>query len=402
MKTLQVVGNSSYGGAGYLLIKWCEYLINQHHCKVDVLATDHSVVDKIKAIPGVRIIDHIHIPRDIEPWPDIKAFSALLSLIGKGQYDVVHTYTATPGFLGRLAARLLQVPVIVHHQAAWAVSEFSAPLKKLGFAPLEFIISLFSTRLICVSHAISQQADLFHTAPRRKLVTICNGIDPTPFLRIDRGKARNELREELGLPGSHLLIGSTGRLAPLKDNETLIRAMAVIKSLFPDLPFTLLLAGDGPDREKLESLVDSLELHKEVRLLGFYDAIPHFLGGLDVYVTLTHREGLSISLLEAMAAGLPIVSSAIPPNQELIEHGVSGLTVPLQDPEEAAAAIARLVREPELANTCGHNAQQRVLKDYTIERMFQQTWQLYVDLRQGKRPFPVSAEVYAGHEPALR
>jgi len=357
---------------------------------VDVLSTDPTTIQKLREIPGVQVIDSIRIPRDIALIADLRAFFQLLSYLHKKQYEVIHTYTSTPGFLGRITARLTGTPVIVHHQTGWAV-EFASPLERMLYTPLLYLAALASTKAICVSHAIAQQARQFHVAPQHKLVTICNGIDPQPLISAAQNGAGSALRHELGIPAHYLLIGSTGRLAPSKENDTLIQAMVSLKSLIPNVPFVLLLAGDGPDRQKLEDLIHSLGLNERVRLLGFRRDIPAFLAGLDIFVIPSRWEGLSISLLEAMAAGRPIVTTSILPNAELIEHEVTGLLVPIRSPEQTAQAIARFVQEPELAQHCASAARQRVLERYTIDRMFEETWDLYIDLLKEKQPEKVSA-----------
>jgi glycosyltransferase involved in cell wall biosynthesis len=385
-KCLQITGNSSYGGAGYLLLGWCRYLLARGW-QVDILATDPLWVSELKKIPGLRIIQDVFIPRDITPAQDLKAFVQLVSLMRRESYDVVHTYTATPGFLGRMAARFVGVPVILHHQAGWTVNEFSSWRKKVLYTPIEYLVTLASTKSICVSYAVEKQAHRFHIAPLSKLVIIRNGIEPQPYIAATQdNNAREALRQELGFADHHLLIGNTGRLSPQKNNGALIQAMAPLKSLMPDVPFTLLLAGDGPDQAKLEELIRSMAIGEQVRLLGFRRDISTFLAGIDIFVSPSLWEGLSISLLEAMSAAKPIVTTSVLPNAELIEHQVTGLLVPPQAPEQIAQAIARFVNEPGLAQSCGIAARQRVLEDYSMDRMFQETWDLYIDLLSEKQP----------------
>lgn len=378
-KTLQVIGASSYGGASYLVIKWCHFLVDQGW-QVDVLATDQVFVQELKGIAGIRVWQHIVIPRDIEPYQDLQAFHQLVSLIGCEKYDVVHTYTATPGFIGRIASRLVGVPVILHHQAGWNVTEFSRTLERLIYTPLEYLATLASTKSICVSQAVAQQAQQLRIAPVSRLVTICNGIDPRPFILEMKDQSREAVRAELDIPQEQVLLGSTGRLAPQKDIGTLIRSMVFLRSLLSWIPITLLLIGDGPDRQSLEDLVHSLDLDDHVQFLGFRKDIARILASLDVFVSPSLREGLSISLLEAMAAARPIVATSILPNAELIEHEVTGLLVSPRQAELMAHAIARFVNDPDLAQRCGAAALQRVLERYTIERMFAETRALYDSL----------------------
>ncbi len=383
-KSLQLSGHSSYGGGDYLLLRWCDFLL-RHGWQVDVLASDPTVVAELRKIQGVRVWDQILIPRDIAPMGDWRALRQVIGLLRREQYDVVHTYTAVPGFLGRVAARYVGTPVILHHQAGWTVTEFSTAWERAFYTPLEYLATAISSRSICVSHAVARQARELRIAPLGKLVTICNGIEPQPLIAATRNGAGEAVRRELGIPAGHLVIGNTGRLAPQKDNATLIRAMASLRALMADMPFSLLLAGDGPERPQLEGLARSLQLGERVRFLGFRRDIPAFIAALDVFASPSLWEGLSISLLEAMVAARPIVATAIQPNAELIEHEATGLLVTPRAPDEIAQAIVRFVREPDLARRCAAAARERVLERYTIDRMLQETLDLYLSLLEAKR-----------------
>lgn len=380
-RTLQIVGDSSYGGGTYLLLRWCAYLVSRRW-DVDVLATDPIVIAELEKIEHVRVIKQILIPREITPFQDLSAFFSLTNWLNQEKYDVVHTYTATPSFLGRVAARFTGVPVIVHHQAGWTVTDFSSTMERLVFTPLEYVATMMSTRGICVSHAIKQQAAQLHIAPLRKLVTICNGIDPQPFIAASQNRAN--VRSMLRIPDGCLVIGSTGRLSPQKDIASLISGAALLRGIIPDLNFLVLLAGEGPELHKLEALTRELNLSEHVRFLGFWRQIPEFLVALDVFVSPSLREGLSISILEAMSAAKPIVATSIAPNAELIQDGVTGLLTPVKSPGKIAEAITRFLREPVLAQKCATEARELVLKNYTLARMFQETWDLYLDLLRGK------------------
>jgi glycosyltransferase involved in cell wall biosynthesis len=373
VRTLQLVGDSKYGGATYLILEWCKYLI-AHSCHVDVLSTDTLTVELLHKIPKVKVIDDIYIPREINAHADALAFLKLIELFAREKYDVVHTYTATPGMLGRIAARLSGTPAIFHHQAAWTVNETSSFFERLFYTPLEFLATMASTRGICVSNAVAKHAEDFCLAPRRKLVTIPNGIDPTRFLC---AADMDMLRRELNLDSNTLIIGTTARLAPDKDFPTLLRAVILLLNQLTDKPFVVLIIGDGPSRSEIEALAREIGVDDLIRFLGFRNNIPQLLCGVDIFVTTSLREGLSISLLEAMAAARPIIATSIPPNTELIGHEKTGLLVDARSPEQVASAIIRFVREPELALRCGSSAQELVLHEYTLSRMFEQTWNLY-------------------------
>ncbi len=393
-KTLQVSGDHPYGGGGYLFEKWCDYLLSKG-CRVDVVRTDAYSVERLKEMRGLNVIDEIWIPREIVPLQHARAFVQLLRLMHRGRYDVVHTYNATPGVLGRVAARLSGVPVILHHQAGWTIKEDSSPLERVLFTALEYLGALAGTGSICVSRAIAQQASELHTAPLARLVVIPNGIDPRPLASSDRSAARRALLARLGIPGDPFLIGNASRLVAEKGNDLLVRALVELQPLLGDTPYVLLLAGDGRARSTLAALASSLGVESRVRLLGFERDIPAFLAALDVFVTPSLREGLSIALLEAMAAGKPIVASAIPQNQEVIQHGVTGLLVPTRDAGAIAQAIARFTKSPELARACGEQARQRLLRDHTLERCLDATFELCQEQLQRRRRTPLRPGVPA-------
>jgi glycosyltransferase involved in cell wall biosynthesis len=187
-----------------------------------------------------------------------------------------------------------------------------------------------------------------------------------------------------------LAIGSTGRLCAQKDIATLIYGVAHLRKIQPDLKFLLLLAGHGPDLSKLRALTDELHMAEYIKFLGFLREIPNFLAALDIFISSSLKEGMSISILEAMAARKPIITTAIPPNAELIEDMVTGLLIPVKSPESVARSILKFVYKPDLAQKCAIEARAQVLKKYTINRMFHETWELYNNLLNCKNA-PISS-----------
>jgi glycosyltransferase involved in cell wall biosynthesis len=216
-----------------------------------------------------------------------------------------------------------------------------------------------------------------YLAPKRKLATIRNGVDCRAIVAALGDGSREAFRRETGIPQSAFVIGSSGRLARQKDNASLIRSMDSLRRALPTVTVVLALAGDGPESPRLLQLARELDLEGSVVFFGFRRDIPRFLASLDVFASLSLWEGLSISLLEAMAAAKPIVTTSIQPNAELIQHERTGLLVRPQSPEDAARALARYITDSELAESCGSGAQREVLDKYTISRMFRETMELY-------------------------
>lgn len=378
---LQILGDAKYGGSTYLALEWTRFLV-ERGCRVAVQTTDPQTIAAMRAIPGVRVITTISIPREVAPGADLRALAALIGLIRRERYTLVQTGMTTAGFVGRLAAWLARAPVIIQDAQGWPVTEYSSLGERVVYTPLSYLAGLLSTRVVCAGHGTARLAEQLHTCPQRRLTVIPNGIDPTPFLdpcQVAQGQA---LRHELGIADDWLVIGNANRLAPQKDNATLIRAMATLKALLPERQLRLLLAGDGPERLQLERLAADLGLDGQVRFLGFRHDIPALLAATDIFANTSLWEGLSISLLEAMAAARPIVTTSILPNAELISHEQTGLLAPPRDPAQVAMAIARFARDPALAASCAAAARRHALEHYTISRRIEQLWQLYLELHR--------------------
>jgi glycosyltransferase involved in cell wall biosynthesis len=374
-RTLQITGDSEYGGAAYLIVEWSKYLI-QRGWAVDVLTTNELFQKVLGEIGGVRVIDHISIPRGIRLKRQVAALIKTTRFMRRERYDVVQTYTANAGFVGRIAARIAGVSKIFHHQAGWPIYDASSAIAKRIYGLLEFSAALCGSKCICVSHSVRKEGRALLKIPDCRLVTICNGIDPERMIRrSDSAKAR--LKERYGIPPGHLVLGNTSRLAPQKDNATLIHAVRELVQPPAALDCTLLLAGRGPEEQELARLIQELDLTRNVTLCGHVEDIPNFVAGLDIFINPSLWEGLSISLLEAMAAEMPIITTAIGPNLELIRHRYTGLIVPPKSSTAISGAVRLFDSDRSLAESCAKTARMTVLKAYTIETMLSSTLRLY-------------------------
>ena len=384
MKTIQIVGDSKFGGATYLLLEWCRYLIDKG-VEVHALSADGPTVEQMGRIEGLRLISDVLIPREVSPGANMKAAFALRRLLRQEKYDVLHTYSSTPGFLGRVVARWCRVPVVTHHQAGFPVSEFSSPLSRLVFRRLEAMAINASTKSICVSHSVRQQAETLGIGRSDRLVTICNGIDIEPWEVSVSEDERAAFRSEIGATDDEVLIVATGRLAEQKGLTYLVQAVPQLTGLLGPKRFRVLFVGEGDCREPLEREIAELGVEDRVTLLGFRTDMPHIVACCDVFCSPSLWEGLSISIMEAMVLNKPIVTTTILPNAELIEHEVTGLLVPPKAVKELAEALAKVIGSPEAAQGMASAANDRVKERYTIQRMFDETWDLYNELLSAKR-----------------
>ncbi|MDN5940233.1 MAG: glycosyltransferase, partial [Salinisphaera sp.] len=208
----------------------------------------------------------------------------------------------------------------------------------------------------------------------RKLSVIPNGIRVGRFTPTS-DSARQKLVADLGMPANTRLAGSVGRLNRIKDPATLIRAFAALQRHQSDS--ALLLIGKGPLQQELKALIAKEGMQHHIRLLGDRSDVPDLLSGLDMFVMASVSEGYSMALLEACAAGLPIVATAVGGNAEIVHEGINGYLVPARDPESMTAAMCKLFGNPEWARSAGQAGREWVLEHGSLQVMARRYEELY-------------------------
>ncbi len=293
--------------------------------------------------------------------------------------DVVHTHqVGALWYLGRAAARL-GIPVL-HTEHIDNVAKAQGLWKKIKCRALWRRAAKSADRFCCVSQDIADSAGRWGTVPRGKLAVVLNGIDPDVFA--DRTGAP-ALRRSLGLAETSQVIGSVGRLHEVKRQDLLIRAVAEMRARHPRL--RLLLVGDGPERPALQELAERLGAAGAVVFAGYQSEPQRFLPCMDVFALSSRLEGLPLALLEAWAAGLPVVSSDVGGIPKVVEHGSNGLLFPNGNLAELVAALERFLTEPDTARRMGRAGRETVLKSFTLDRMASEYQKHYQELLARRR-----------------
>ncbi len=395
-RVLLLVTLSEWGGAQHVVYLLARHL-RQHYDVSVACAPGGQLVERLGR-EGVRVIAVPEFVRALHPWRDLAALVRLVRLIRQERYDIVHAHSTKAGFLGRLAARLAGVPVVLFTAHGWAFTEGRVWWKRAALALVERFCGLLSTTLVCVSRHDHDLARRFRVASAGRLVTIRPGVDPAPFGRVDPRAARLALGIRSGP-----VVGFIGRLARPKEPLDLLEAMSRLSQ------GTLLIAGAGPLRPKIERFARRHALEDRVLLLGSREDVPDLLAAMDIFVLPSRWEGLPLAVIEAMMAGLPVLATAVGGVPELVEDGVTGLLVPPRDPEALAWALARLLSDPPLRRRMGAAGREKALREFRIDRMLEETSRLYEGLlatarrRAGAAPVPRTPGSWpAGHEHPLR
>lgn len=269
----------------------------------------------------------------------------------------------------RLGAMLARVPAII------ATEHLFVDVPWRRSVQVEQWLAKRMDRYIAVSHAMARQLRESLALPADKLQVVHNGIPLSPVYRVSQPDHDRHL-----INGRHgPIVLTVARLHPQKGLRYLIAAAARVPQA------TFVLAGDGPERRALETQVAELGLGERVIFLGHRQDIPHLLAGCDLFVLPSLFEGLPLSILEAMAAGKPVIATAVGGTGEAVTHGVTGLLVPASDPAALAEAIQTLLADPSRARRLAAAGQVRVQQEFSAETMVQRVTHIYTEILAERR-----------------
>jgi len=309
--------------------------------------------------------------RSISPISDIRAFGELVRLLRRGRYDIVHTHSGKAGFLGRLAARVAGVPVIVHTIHGPSFGPFQGAVTNAALRLAERIAGLVTTRFVSVADAMSRLYVRAGIGRLQDYITIRSGFDVAAFARAQPDAG---FRKRLG---GGPVVGQMARLFELKGWEMFFELARAL----PEAKF--LLVGDGPWRAKLEAWAAEPGLRGRIHFAGLVPPaeVPRWVASMDVLVHLSLREGLPRAAVQAFAAGKPVVAHPLDGTPEVVVDGETGFLVSPGDRTALVEGVRRLLRDPALASSMGRRGQARALEEFAIETMVRRLDELYRTLK---------------------
>ena len=288
------------------------------------------------------------------PQDFIVAFR-LAKLLSCLRPDVLFTALVHANFMGRLVGRLLGIRRIFS-------SIHTVEKEKRWHLQLENLFCRLSNKTVCVSNAVYRQVKEVCHAPLNQLELILNGVDVEDFNKIEESSIKIP-----GLFPDRTVLIFVGRLDAVKGVDVLIRAVSILNEKMDTIH--LLIVGDGAIRSELEALTTKLNLSDKVSFLGTRRDIPSLLRLADIKVMPSYWEGLPVSAIEAMAAGIPVIASNVEGLNEVVRESVTGILVPPGNPEMLAKAIVRCAANPQLCEEMGKNGKKVAMRDFSFQRM---------------------------------
>lgn len=323
----------------------------------------------------------VPISRQIRPTSDLLAIYKLYRVIKRFEPQIIHTQTSKAGIVGRIAAWLAGVPVIVHTAHAFSFHPYLPPVVYWFYVFIEKWAGRFSDVILVDTDSVRDDG-LRHRVVMdpRKLVTIPMGIDLKKFSPSLEGNSN--ILEVLGITPQSIVVGTIARLVPDKGLDCFIKMASLVLTQCQGVIF--LIVGDGPLRQTLELQAGDLGIGSSVIFAGHRSDVPELLNAMDVFVLPTLREGFGVVFAEAMAMKKPVVGSMIGPVAEVVEDGVTGFLVPPQSAEQFAERVVQLLCDGTKRKTFGEAGRRRVEARFSEAHMCVQIEKQYQVLLASK------------------
>lgn len=348
-------------------------LLHAHGCQVHVAARNNLAEKNGLKLDFAEKVYDLPFSRSPKSPDNLRAYRQLKKILEQEHYDVIHCNTPMGGIVTRLAARdARKRGTKVFYTAHGFHFYKGAPRKNwLVFYPIERIFARLTDKLITINREDYALASAQFPADVARLHGV--GVNECRYYPVSR-EEQLLLRQELGFTPAQKLILCIGELLPNKNQAMVIRAMCRIREEFPDA--LLLLAGNGPEKENLESLIAQMGLQAHVKLLGYCTCLEKYQRIVDVLAACSHREGLPLNLVEAMLTENPVVATKNRGHRELVSHGETGFLVEKNDVDAMAEYLLRLLQSPEEAKSMGAAAREFALK-YGFENVKRELEQIY-------------------------
>jgi glycosyltransferase involved in cell wall biosynthesis len=350
----------------------------KHHDRARVASEVLSFYAAPAGRSPARMFEELEAPYTVlasarDPF-DSRALAPLVRHLRRTRPTVLHCHFVRANLYGRIAARLTGVPVVIN--TLHSIDDYTrgATLSSRLVRLVERSTLSLVSRYVAVSEAVRRHAIATIGMSPGRIVTILNALEPGPF---EHGATdREETRSSLKLNDDAVVLASIGNLIPLKNHSLAIRMVHQLRQRM-QRDVQLLIAGDGPDREKLERLVAELRLGDAVRILGLRRDVPRLLAATDIFVMFSLAEGLPFAAMEAMTAGLPCVTSDRGGIPEAVMDGRTGFVRPLEDEAAIYDALACLVQDPERRRQMGAEARRYAVRQFSPVRLADEYEALY-------------------------
>jgi glycosyltransferase involved in cell wall biosynthesis len=315
--------------------------------------------------------------RPVRPALDARALAALVRLIRAFRPHIIHTHTSKAGLVGRAAAIASSRAKRAHTFHGNVFDGYFSPMMSRGILAIERALGARTDAVVALSPAQREELLERRIAPPSRIHIVPLGVELGRFEGIDRAIAR----ERLGIPHDQPVIVAVGRMVPIKRLDRMLRAISIVVAAKPEAH--LYLIGGGPDRESLEALTRQLDLVRNVTFVGWSSETQDWYGAAHVVALSSAREGTPLALIEAAAAGRPVVATSVGGVPDVVQHGSTGIVVPDGDEVALAQGLVSLLSNVSEADRMGAAAKAGSQR-FGSERLVTDLDALYRSLLHGR------------------
>ena len=329
---------------------------------------------------GIRVEPISALANEINPARDLAAALSLARLMKERKYHLVHTHNSKAGFIGRLAARRAAVPLVIHTVHGFAFHGAESRMRRILFRSLERLADRWCDGMIFISDALKQWArkeGIGHDLPQ---AVIYSGIDVDAFRTADGSR----FRTALGISDSRLVVGIVSKLWEGKGHDVLLHAWGEIQDSVQNQNPILLIIGEGYLEQTLRDLATRLGLNRSVIFTGFQEDVPTATSALDVSVLPSLFEGMGRVVLEAFAAGKPVVASKVGGIPDLVKHGENGFLVEPGNRASLATALREILANRAVRERLAAGAKNSLRREYSSKYMVEQIHHFYEEVARAK------------------
>ncbi|MDR7923973.1 glycosyltransferase family 4 protein [Latilactobacillus sakei subsp. sakei] len=368
MRILYGITASNWGGAQEYVFQLIKYETKLGNEIGIFIGEEGELSSRLKKISGVRVYIVPELQREINIFTDLKAIKKIKNVYLDFQPDIIHLNSSKAGAVGRLATKMLKIkPIVIYTAHGWAFTDGVSKKKAVVYKSIEKKLAKLTDKIFCVSqndYDLADKANIFISETHGQV--IYNGSDFKAF-------KNNETKRKNDTPK----ILMVARFDKQKNQKLLIEALNLVKQ-----KYELYFIGDGPTREYCEQLVTSFGLSDRITFYGFQKDVESFLKESDLFCLITNYEGLPISIIEAMATGLPVIASNVGGNKELVTSSNGALVK--NDKEMISIELAKILKNQELREKMGVESYKMYKKQFTLDRMLITVNTSYKDLIGGR------------------
>jgi glycosyltransferase involved in cell wall biosynthesis len=383
IKVAEVVTRLDWGGSPDIVRITCKYLDASIYDIRLIAGTTKNASGRTRQFldeMGERVIMVPQLGRDINPVRDLAALVSLYRIFKRERFDIVHTHTAKAGALGRIAAHMAGVPVVIHTPHGHNFYGYFGPVFSRLILLIERFLTRYTDKLIALTALEKRDYEVLNVAKPEKVRLIYQGLEIE--LNAAAATDRESVRKELGLKNDEKVVGMVSRLEPIKGPLDFVEAARYIAEKFPAAKF--ILVGEGSLRNSLEDKIRSLGLKEKFILTGWRDDVRRVISSFDLLVLSSLNEAVGIVLIEAQAEGVPVIATNVGGIPEIIKDGETGLLVNPSDPEELARAVSGLLADDKKASAMAIAGRQWVMGRFEASAMAKDIAGLYQELLKEK------------------